>query len=64
MSQVASTSATDIPGVRPAEICEYLDDRDAARLLPDGAFTLIRTLDADRINGSKRAECLGHNSFA
>ena len=59
MSQVGSTSTTGLPGIRPAEICEYLDDHDAERLLPDGAFKLISTLDAERVNGPKRAESLG-----
>ena len=59
MSQVALGSAAELPGIRPAELCEHLNDSDAARLLPDGAFKLITTLDPERISGAKRAESLG-----
>lgn len=59
MSQVKYTSAADFPGIRPAAICAYLDDAEAERLLPDGAFNLIRTIDPDRMNSPNRAECLG-----
>ena len=58
MSQIASPSSAELPGIRPAEICERLNDSDAERLLPDGAFQLIRTIDADRIDGPNRAESL------
>ena len=47
------------PGIRPSQICENLDDNDAERLLPAGAFKLIATLDPERINSAKRAETLG-----
>lgn len=60
MSQVKNTSTADFPGIRPAAICGNLDDADAERLLPDGAFNLIRTIDPDRVNSPNRAECLGN----
>ena len=59
MSQVGFASAAELPGIRPDEIWENLHDRDAAHLLPSGAFKLISTLDPERINGPKRAESLG-----
>ena len=59
MSQIAATSGAESPGIRSSQICENLDDCQAARLLPTGAFKLITALDPERINSSKRAETLG-----
>lgn len=51
--------ASGRPGLRPAELCEDLDDRNAARLLPAGSFKLIKTLKPELVTGSQRAETLG-----
>ena len=59
MSQIVADPGADSPGIRPSEICENLDDGQAACLLPTGAFKLITALDPERINGSKRAKNLG-----
>ena len=47
------------PGIRPSQIFENLDDGQAEKLLPVGAFQIITALDPDRITGSKRAETFG-----
>ena len=59
MSQITSLTDTESPGLRPSQICEHLDDCDADKLLPAGAFKLLTLLDPERINGSKRAETFG-----
>ena len=59
MSQIATAAGAESPGVRPSQIFENLDDFEAARLLPAGAFKLITVLDPERIKGSTRAETLG-----
>ena len=60
MSQIVADLGADSPGIRPSEICENLDDAQAVRLLPNGAFKLITALDPERVKGSKRAETLGN----
>jgi len=47
------------PGVRPSQVCEGLTDREAARLLPDGALRLLRALDPDRLSSARRTVTLG-----
>lgn len=59
VSQIAGGPGTEPPGIRPSQIFEYLNDYEAERLLPAGAFKLIATLDRKRINNQKRAETLG-----
>ena len=59
MSHIVAVPCAGSPGIRPSEVCENLDDDQAAYLLPTGAFKLITALDPERINGSKRAETLG-----
>ena len=59
MPQIGSTGGADSPGIRPAQICRNLDDREAAQLLPNGAFSLINILGGDRLKGTRRAEILG-----
>lgn len=54
-----TSMASGRPGLRPAELCEDLDDRNAARLLPAGSFKLIKTLKPELVTGSQRAETLG-----
>ena len=49
----------DQPGLPRQRIFEVLDDERAARLLPEGAFELIRALASDRVWGPVRAETLG-----
>ena len=51
--------ATGRPGLQPAELCEDLDDQNAARLLPTGSFKLITTLRPELVTGPQRAETLG-----
>ena len=59
MSQITNLTDARAPGLQPSQVCENLDDCDAARLLPTAAFKLITALDPERINSSKRAETLG-----
>ena len=59
VSQIASGPGTEPPGIRPSQIFENLNDCEAERLLPTGAFKLIATLDRKRIDSPKRAETLG-----
>ncbi len=54
-----SASSTQ-PGLSPERIFEALDDDQATRILPGGAFKLIRELAPDRISGQRRAETLGN----
>lgn len=54
-----TSTTTGTPGLRPVELCEDLDDDDAAHLLPVGAFTLITTLKPELVTGPQRAETLG-----
>lgn len=59
MSQVEPTDM-DQPGLRRERIFDAIDDWQAARLLPDGAFELIRAIARDRLVGEKRVETLGN----
>ena len=59
MPQIARHGGADSPGIRPAQIFSNLDDREAAQLLPNGAFSLINILGRDRLLGTKRADTLG-----
>ena len=59
MSQITNLTDAGTPGLQPSQVCENLDDCDAARLLPTGAFKLITALDPERIHSSKRAETFG-----
>ena len=59
MSQIDVVPSVESPGVRPSQIFENLDDSNAARLLPNGAFKLITAIDPKRVNSSRRAETLG-----
>ena len=50
MSQITNLTDARAPGLQPSQVCENLDDCDAARLLPTGAFKLITALDLKCIN--------------
>ena len=41
----------DSPGLRPSRVFDQLDDAQAERLLPDGAFWLLSVVAPDRIRG-------------
>lgn len=49
----------DTPGLRPSRIFDQLDDAQAQRLLPDGAFQLLSVVAPDRIRGPRRSVTLG-----
>ena len=55
------TNATNTmsPGVRLSQIFKNLDDSQAERLLPSGAFKLISTIYPELLKGPQRAETLG-----
>ncbi|MCY3769052.1 MAG: DEAD/DEAH box helicase [Gammaproteobacteria bacterium] len=53
------TLDTQTPGLRPDQIAARLDDSQAERLLPDGAFRLISLVHPESIKGSKRSKTLG-----
>ncbi|MDE0268834.1 MAG: DEAD/DEAH box helicase family protein [Acidimicrobiaceae bacterium] len=54
-----STAVEDSPGVSPAQIFEVLDDQAAVRLLPKGAYNLIKTLRPQSLTGPERHQTLG-----
>ena len=56
---MTSASATMSPGVQISKICESLDDSQAERILPSGAFKLISTIYPELLKGPKRTETLG-----
>ena len=60
MSQITSSYNTNSIGIRPSQIFEKMNDDLAARLLPTGAFKLIKTIDPERVDGCRRAETLGN----
>lgn len=47
------------PGIHPSDLCQHLDDRQIAILLPPGAFRLASLLAPDQLHGSERARALG-----
>ena len=49
----------DSPGLRPSRVFDQLDDAQAERLLPDGAFRLLSVVAPDRIRGPRRSVTLG-----
>ena len=49
----------DSPGLRPSQVFDRLDDAQAERILPDGAFRLLAVIDPERIRGSRRSIALG-----
>ena len=49
----------DGPGLRPSQIFDRLDDAQAERILPDGAFRLIAVIAPERIQGSHRSITMG-----
>ena len=59
VSQITSRTVTHSPGLQPSQICENLDNAQAAKLLPTGAFKLIDTIDPNLLSGPKRTEVLG-----
>ena len=48
----------DTPGVRPTDVLSGATDALAARLLPQGAFTLIERLEPSLLSGERRAATL------
>ena len=50
---------TDSPGLRQSRVFDQLDDAQAERLLPDGAFRLLSVVAPDRIRGPRRSVTLG-----
>ena len=48
------------PGIHPRQVFQRLDDRNAALLLPDGAFNLVSTLAPARLQGSAKTETLAN----
>lgn len=48
------------PGFHPRQVFQKLDDRDAALLLPDGAFNLVSALAPARLQGSSKTETLAN----
>lgn len=48
------------PGIHPRQVFQRLDDRDAALLLPDGAFNLVHALAPARLQGSSKTETLAN----
>ena len=59
MPQIATAASAEVPGIRPSQICDTLNDQHAEQLLPNGAFKLITVLDPQRLSGRKRAQTLG-----
>lgn len=53
------TPDVDSPGLCPSQIFDRLDDTDAERILPDGAFRLLIVIAPERTRGSRRSETLG-----
>ena len=53
------TTGVDSPGLRPSQVFDRLDDAQAERILPDGAFRLLAVIDPERIRGSCRSVTLG-----
>ena len=53
------TPDVDSPGLRASQIFDRLDDADAERILPDGAFRLVTVIAPERIRGSFRSVTLG-----
>ena len=49
----------EIPGLPPAQIFDRLDDAQAERILPDGAFRLLTLISPERIRGPRRSVTLG-----
>ena len=49
----------DSPGLRPSQVFDRLDDAQAERILPDGAFRLLAVIDPERIRGPRRSGTLG-----
>ena len=49
----------DSPGLRPSRLFDQLDDAQAERLLPEGAFRLLSVVAPERIRGPRRAATLG-----
>lgn len=60
MSQVTKSQNVESLGIRPSRVFENLDDDTASRLLPSGAFNLLKAVDSERITGPERAETLGN----
>ena len=53
------TTGVDSPGLRPSQVFDRLDDVQAERILPDGAFRLLAVIDPERIRGPRRSVTLG-----
>ena len=53
------TADVDSPGLRPSQVFDRLDDADAERILPDGAFRLLTVIAPERIRGFRRSVTLG-----
>ena len=53
------TTGVDSPGLRPSQVFDRLDDVQAERILPDGAFRLLAVIDPERIRGPSRSVTLG-----
>ena len=53
------TATDDAPGMVPSRLFTLIDDEEAARLVPDGAFALVQTLRSDLLTGAHRAATLG-----
>ena len=53
------TLTNDAPGMVPSRLFTEIDDKEAARLVPDGAFVLVKLLRPDLLTGEDRCETLG-----
>ena len=54
-----NTVASNAPGFSPVQVFESMNDHDASRLLPQGAYSLINAIQPESLSDSRRNKTLG-----